>query len=719
MEKNKFRKKISLALTSVIIFSSMLIVFTSRETYSSDGFKSTIDLLDFSLQELMVLQVTSVTRRSQRQFDAAAAIYTITHDDIKQLGITSIPEALRMVPGMQVAKLNGSTWSVSARGFNYVYANKLLVLIDGRTVYAPLFSGVNWDSQNILMDDIDRIEVIRGPGAAMWGTNAVNGVVNVITKSAEDTGGGLVVVSGGTQERLAGAFRYGAEVGEDGYLRGYVQKFDRAAQNKKDGSSAHDGWSMKQTGFRLDYYFPNSDGLTIQGDLYEATTKPPYYVYDQEGLQNKFVNINNDRPQGGANLLARYHGKLGSGDMMLQSYLEYYASDDLRLNEKRQTWDIEFQYGLEWRENHYFLWGGNYRVDWYDLDDKNKRYLTLEQNNFNEEVYSFFIQESFKYTRNLEFTFDGRMESSRSGKVFQPSARFSWRPDNKTTVWGAVSKAVKTPSLSETSVQVGGLSYIGQMKILNTPHDTMFNVNGNPDLKPEKLTAFDVGFRRQLNKDVSIDVAGFWNFYKDVTIFEYSTVCQKGFVALNSTTQFSLCFDPLNPPPIMGGEGPLGYPTVLGNNMEVMTDGLELSVDWRVEDWWRLRLNYGYINVNATANSSVQKGYGAPNELLVEGSAAEHTFNVFSFMSLPDQWSLNIWLKFMDNLDNDLYNINNVRQTMNLDVKVTKILQPGLELSLVGQNLLHANQLQFYDIFTGQTATAVTRSAYFQIRWTF
>ena len=554
MKEKRFKKEKLLSLISVAFFSAMFIGLTIKNVYSNDHLVSTVDLLDFSLKELMVLQVTSVSRRVQRQFDAAAAIYTITSDDIQQFGVTSIPEALRMVPGMQVAKLNGSTWSISARGFNFVYANKLLVLIDGRTVYAPLFSGVNWDAQNILMDDVDRIEVIRGPGAAMWGTNAVNGVVNIITKTAEDTQGGLVRVDAGTYERLAGAFRYGAEVGEDGYLRGYVQRFDRSAQNNKDGSLANDGWSMNQTGFRLDYYSSNNDELTVQGDIYEGATRPPYYVYDQEGLQRQFVKMENNRPQRGGNLQSRYNHKLENGELILKSYLDYYASDDIRLSEERNTWDIEFQHSFQWGGGHNFLWGGNYRVDWYDLDDKNQRYITIEQNNFNEEVYSFFVQESFKYTKNLELTFDGRMENSNSGKEFQPSARFSWTPDNKTTYWGAVSKAIKTPSLSSTSVDISGLSYIGKLEINGFDHDTMFSVNGNKDLKSEKLTAFDFGFRRQLNKDISIDIAGFFNFYKDVTMFDKSEVCQKGFVSF-ATSPFSLCFDPLNPPPLFGGGG--------------------------------------------------------------------------------------------------------------------------------------------------------------------
>ncbi|MDB2384355.1 TonB-dependent receptor [Endozoicomonas sp.] len=707
-----------LLAASVVVLSSVVFAASEEQASSEDNLGSTVDLLDFSLQELMTLQVTSVSRRAQRQFDAAAAVFTITQDDIQSLGITSIPEALRMVPGMQVAKLNGNTWSLSARGFNYVFANKLLVLIDGRTVYAPLFSGVNWDIQNVLMDDIDRIEVIRGPGAALWGSNAVNGVINIMTRHSEDTQKTLVKGRAGTEEK-AGAFRYGTEIDDDTFIRAYAQGFDRDAQKNKDGSDANDDWFMRQVGFRFDRYISERDDLTIQGDVYEGSTRPPYNVYDTS-LHQKVQKTNIDRDQNGGNILARFNRSLDNGSLMIKSYLEYYVNDDLRLNEKRDTWDIDFQHSFDWWDTHHFVWGGNYRVDWYNLDNREQRYITLKERKFNEELYSVFVQDSFKYTPELEFTLSARMQNRMNGGMeFQPNARFSWTPDRETTVWGAISRAVKTPALSETSLQIKNISYMGKLyhPLTGTSNDTFFSVHGNPDLESEKLTALDLGYRKQLTPTFSVDVAAFLNHYKDVTAYQYSGVCDTG-LTLEPINEF--CYDLANTPPFLGagGTGPGIFPTMLGNTLEVTTHGFELAFDWQAKDWWRLRLNYSYINVDA--DSKRKDDYGHRNEQIVEGIAAKHTANLLSSMKLPNQWSLNMWVKFIDKLRLDPhYDVNNIKANTNLDIKLTKALKPGLELSLVGQNLLHHRQAQFYEVFTGQAQTEVERSAYLQLRWEF
>ncbi|MDD7806008.1 MAG: TonB-dependent receptor [Endozoicomonas sp. (ex Botrylloides leachii)] len=716
MKKKKFKvKKGFLASVSVL-----LAVFSSNTSIASasteDTFGSTVELLDFSLQELMTLQVTSVSRRAQRQFDAAAAVFTITQDDIRSFGITSIPEALRMVPGVQVAKLNGNTWSLSARGFNYIFANKLLVLIDGRTVYAPLFSGVNWDIQNLLMDDIDRIEVIRGPGAALWGSNAVNGVINIMTRHAEDTQKTLLKGSAGTEGK-AGAIRYGTDIDEDTFIRAYAHGFDQNAQKNRDGSNANDDWFMHQGGFRFDRYIGEKDSITIQGDLYEGSTRPPYNVYDID--QHKIVQKTNaDRAQNGGNILARFNRSLDNGSLMFKSYLDFYVNDDLRLNEKRDTWDIEFQHSFDWWDNHYFIWGGNYRVDWYNLDDREQNFTKVQERTFNEELYSLFVQDSFKYTPDLEFTFSARAQSSMNGGIeVQPNVRFSWTPDRETTVWGAISRAVKTPALSETRLKINNISYMGKLKQGNSLNDTFFSVQGNPDLNSEKLTAIDFGFRKQFMPSFSIDTAAFVNYYKDVTAYEYSGICEAPF-QLNAT--FEICFDPANLPPAFAANqtGPVIFPTILNNTLEVVTHGIEFSFDWRVKEWWRIRLNYSYINVDA--DSKQKNDYGRRNEMIVEGIAAKHTANLFSHMSLSSSWDLSFWLKYIGSLRLDPhYDVNNIKANTNIDLKLTKEIKPGLELSLVGQNLLYNRQLQFYEVFTGQMQTEVERSAYLQLRWEF
>ncbi len=739
MDKRVFRVGKVFFLPIIFISSLSLIVPVTSKAANGHDLGSTVELLDLSLQELMVLQVTSVSRRSQRQFDAAAAIYTITRDDINDLGITSIPDALRMVPGMQVAKLNGNTWAMSARGFNYVFANKLLVLIDGRSVYSSLFSGVNWDVQNVMLEDIDRIEVIRGPGAALWGSNAVNGVINIITRHSEDTQNGIVTARVGTEEKVAGSVRYGGELGEETFYRIYAQGFDRDSrvwpdkglpQNWKQnwaGKKANDGWHMKQLGFRLDHYLSANDELTVQGDIYSGITRPPYYIYDINS-HNFQVKDNFDREQSGGNILARYKQLLGPTELIIKSYYESAVNDDLRLKEGRDTWDIEFQHSFYWGNAHHFIWGANYRVDWYDLDDRNKDFIAIENRNFNEELYSAFVQDAFELRPDLDITFSARIESNRvTGNEFQPNLRFAWTPDRNTTIWGAVSKAVKTPALSETSLTITNTSYHGirtLQPLAGTP--AMFSLSGNPKLDSEKLTAFDFGFRKQITNELSVDLAGYLNFYKDVTSYQDAGTCPAtgGFIKSDALSQTqTICIDPNNlyPNP---GPGPamlpsvMSYPTILGNTLEVFTHGLELALDWQVQEWWRLRLNYSYINVDA--DSHRKDIFGDGNEDVVEGIAAKHTANLFSFMQLPEQWKLIIWLRFIDKLRLDpVYDVNNIKANINGDIKVSKEIKPGLEFAVVGQHLLDSKQLQFNEVFTGQMRTEVERSVYMQVRWAF
>ncbi len=726
----------SIVILLMTAISCFVFVGSQVKASEGDSLGSTVELLDFSLQELMVLQVTSVSRRSQRQFDAAAAVYTITRDDIQDMGITSIPDALRMVPGMQVARLNGNTWSASARGFNYVFANKVLVLIDGRTVYSSLFSGVNWDVQNVVLEDIDRIEVIRGPGAALWGANAVNGVINIITRHSEDTQGGLISASVGTEERAAGLVRYGGELSEESFYRVFVRGFDRDAQVKvPSGRSANDNWHMRQAGFRFDYYLSDQDELTLQGGVYQGTTKPPYYVYNLN--QHAFEARDKvDRDQNGGNVIARYKQSLGDGELILKSYYEKYLNDDLRLKEGRETWDLEFQHSFPWWDTHHFIWGGNYRVDWYNLDDRDKRFISIEDRKFNEELYSVFAQDSFKLRPDLDITLSARMENNRvTGNEFQPNMRFAWTPNRETTVWGAVSKAVKTPALSETSLTITNISYLGKTDETGNGGlfygiPSMFSVSGNPKLDSEKLTAFDFGIRKQINPDLSVDLAGYLNFYKDVTSYEESDACvTPGFetypLSRSEALELLICDDPAIRTYVSDGNGGfvpragvVAFPTSLTNGLKVFTHGLELALDWKVRDWWRLRLNYSYINVDA--DSSNKDGYGEANEDIVEGIAAKHTANLLSSFKLPEQWTLNIWLRYISKLHLDPhYEVNNIKANTNADIKLSKEIRPGLEFSIVGQNLLDSQQQQFYEVFTGQMQTEVQRSVYVNVHWAF
>ena len=230
------------------------------------------DLTDLTLEELMSVTVTSASKRTEKLSETAAAMYVITQEDIRRSGANSIPEVLRMVPGMQVARIDGNKWAISARGFNGRFANKLLVLIDGRTVYSPLFSGVYWDAQDVLMEDVQRIEVIRGPGATLWGANAVNGVINIITKSANESQGGMISAGGGSKESPFGSARYGTQLDSNVFCKVYVKGFKVDNNITPTGTTSSDKWSMYRGGGSVDWNCSPNDLLTVQGDLYSGST---------------------------------------------------------------------------------------------------------------------------------------------------------------------------------------------------------------------------------------------------------------------------------------------------------------------------------------------------------------------------------------------------------------------------------------------------------------
>ena len=288
---------------------SLFLVLAGRPGQGAD---LPLDLTALSLEELMDLEVTTVSRKEQSLFESPAAVYVITREYIRRAGFTSIAEALRLAPGLQVARIDANKWAITARGFNGRFANKLLVLIDGRIVYTSLFSGVFWEAQDILLEDVERIEVIRGPGAALWGANAVNGIINIITRKARDTQGGLARAGMGSEERAFGTLRYGGKLGADTYWRVHARYFDRDDFVDAAGKRAADAWEVRRGGFRLDRGGATSNTLTLIGDLYRGklgqtmekipSLEPPYTR-----------SFDFDSDMAGASLLARWKRRLASG----------------------------------------------------------------------------------------------------------------------------------------------------------------------------------------------------------------------------------------------------------------------------------------------------------------------------------------------------------------------------------------------------------------------
>jgi iron complex outermembrane receptor protein len=440
------------------------------------------DIADLSIEELGNIQVTSVSRHAERLSDAAASIFVITGEDIRRSGATRLAEVLRLAPNLEVARSSASSYAISARGFNNTIANKLLVLIDGRTVYTPLFSGVFWDAQDVMLEDVERIEVISGPGATLWGANAVNGVINVITRRASDTQGAFAYGHAGDLERGYGA-RYGGTMGAVGAYRVYGRFFDVFDTSRAGGATASDGWSKGQVGFRTDWGTA-ANSFTLQGDAYRGSL-------DQA--------IGDDTSISGNNLLGRWNRDLADwGQLQVQSYFEHTERDiPGTFAEHLNIFDVEFQHGLRAIGAHRLTWGGGYRHG----DDRvsNSASLAFLPANRGLRWANVFAQDEIALEENLRLTLGAKFENtSYTGTEPLPSARLAWKPDPQRLVWGAVSRALRAPSRIDRDFFV-------------TAGPTQ--LNGGPDFVSEVVKVFELGFRDQPLPQAMYSISLFHNIY--------------------------------------------------------------------------------------------------------------------------------------------------------------------------------------------------------------
>ena len=702
-------KKQSLLLAAVIPILALPVGLKA----DSSAQISDDELLDLSLEELISLDVpdvTSVSKRKQRLMDSPAAVYVITDEDIRRSGVTSIPEALRMVPGVQVARLNSNTWSISTRGFNYIFANKLLVLIDGRTVYSPLFSGVNWDVQDTMLEDIARIEVIRGPGAALWGANAVNGVINIITKHAADTQGGLLSTGFGSEEKAFGSYRYGSEFGDDGYYRAFVKSFSRDGLVNADGSDANDDWQINRAGLRADWRTRNGSEVSLQGEIYEGTTSPTLKVLNDDTKEQELLT-NQSRDQKGGHLIGNYKRYLNDGShISVKGYYDRYENYDYRVTEKRDVADLEFQHQMLPWGNHDIIWGLGYRFTHYNLTDMNQ--ISTGDPDRTDQLYSAFIQDHISLTPQLALTLSSRFEHNDfTGFEVQPNASLTWKISDQQTLWFKAASAVKTPSISETSVTSRGIAFIREdERLLPISIHELLAITGNENLESENLFALEVGYREQFNNRLLFDITAFFNQYRDLLAYvNYS--CLDG----TAPTEF----------PFLQGFGCYytQQPTIpvyelsstFANGLTANTYGVELTTDWQATPWWKLQFNYSFLSVDAFSESTgnpVTDGYLRGNEVLLETLSADHTANIRSQMNLPNQWYLDFWVRYMDNLGDA-----HVGSYTALDVRVAKKFSENLEISLTGQNLFDKQRLEFSEIFSGLGESEVQQAWYLQLRW--
>jgi iron complex outermembrane receptor protein len=632
-----------------------------------------------SLEELMSIEVSSAAKRPQRLVDAATAIYAIGREDIRRSGATNIPELLRTVPGVQVSRIDASRYAVSIRGFSNRYSGKLLVLQDGRSLYNPLFSGTYWEAQDVVLEDVERIEVIRGSGGTLWGANAVNGVINIITRNAKDTQGTFVEAKGGSLE-VGGVLRHGGELGEGGHFRAYAKLDKHGPLEMPAGQDAHDAWEQKRAGFRIDLAPRPADAFTIQGDAYETDARQRSLLMSQTTLTSSFVP--DTARLSGANLLARWQHKASAQEnWQLQAFVDRTELDEVTEMQRIDTVDIEWQHRLQLSAAQDLTWGLGYRNVRVSVDGGFTIAMTDPRKNH--EIYTGFVQDEIRLQDDLNLTLGTKLEhNDDTGLEVQPSARLQWRTTPTDNFWAAVSRSVQTPSVAATST----FAHVGTQPVPMLG-SAVVGVRGNPDVLSEVMLSREIGYRGQFGPDVSVDVAAFYNTYDRLVSREAS------------------------------GPSFVPYPLIsLGfdNLMEGKTYGFELAGNWQVAPSWRLHGSYSWLKMDLRAKAGGQGvlGFGAA------GSSPEHMLKLHSLYKLTHNLELDAALHFNDRLSfTTQAGTLPVERFTRFDLRLGWQPSRDVEVNLIGRNLLDKRRAEY--IAEDLTANQVPRSLLLQAKWKF
>lgn len=650
---------------------------TAKAQESTPPQESAADLKKLSLAELMEIEVTSVSRRPEKLSESPSAIQVITGEDIRRSGASNLPDALRLADNLTVAQKASHAWAITARGFNTDLANKLLVLIDGRTVYTPLFSGVFWDRQDTLLEDVDRIEVISGPGGTQWGANAVNGVINVISKSARDSQGLYLEGGGGTQLRGFAGLRYGGALAEDVHFRVYAKYFDRDGEVFPNGRDAGDSWRLGQGGFRLDSLQSEKNSLTLQGDFYGG---------DAERATGGTSDV------GGGNVLFRWSRAASArSNTTLQLYFDRtHLSDPIpasvinslplapagRLVDDLDTLDLDFQHRLAVGSAHRLVWGLAYRFTHDEVG--NAPALAFVPPILDRNLFSAFAQDEFAVSPSVAVTLGSKVEhNDYTGFEVEPSLRLRWNSSSRTTLWAAVSRAVRAPSRVDRHERLPtpGLAPLVENLLV-----------GGRNFRSETLVAWEAGLRAQIAQKAQGSLSAFYNRYDSI----------------RSTSP--------SPPP-----SALGLPLFFENNLEASTHGLEVSLDYQPTAWWRLHTGYAFLGEDVR----VAPGKTDFNKALNETADPRHQWAARSSVNVGSAVEADLAIRRVGSFT---FNSAGVPATVPAYTEATAQLAwratKRLGLSVVGQNLLHARHLE-YVISSPNPREEISRAVHAKVtlRW--
>jgi iron complex outermembrane receptor protein len=621
------------------------------------------DLTEMSLEELMSLEVTSVSKKAQSKTDVAAAITVITSEDIRRGGFTVIPEALRSVPGLQVARVDANRWAISIRGFNSLFANKLLVMVDGRSVYNPAFGGTYWDVQDYPIEDVERIEVIRGPGGTVWGMNAVNGVINIITKKSKDTQGVLLSGYAGSQENGATA-RFGSGIeglGEETHYRVYARGFAFDDQDLDQDQNGNDEWRQARLGFRIDSQLTEKDSLRVSGDFYD--------IDNDQGVFNPLVGFPGQSlfntahyEQRGGNIVIDWDRKISEDHDL--SVMAYYSGShrEFLLEENRHTAALDIQDNFALMDNVSVSVGTDYRYSTSTIsDDSVGLPLAFDPSDQDFHVVNGFAQFQVDLLDDMLSLIAGTKLSYNnwSGFEVQPSGRFILKPIEGHAFWGAISRAVRTPTQADrdVSINLGGLQVVGDR-----------------NFRSEEVLSFEAGYRFYPWEKLNAEIALFWNEYDSTSTLTASPVLPPGAVRF-------------------------------ANQGDVTTRGVEIEVNFTPFEWWKVRTSYTFLNIDQDVSSMSVLTSREKNV------NPEHQFNIQSFFDLPLGFEFDASLYYVDGLSDvtPTGETDNVEQYVRLDLRLGYKPTDWLELALIGQNLIDRRHFEQADFTLGQS-TQVPRS---------
>ena len=660
----------------------VLLLAISRFSWAGDPGANPVVLKNLSLEELSQIEVTTPSREPVKAFRTPSAIFVITGEDIRRSGAINLPAALRLAPGVEVARIDGSKWSIGNRGFGSRLTRSVLVIIDGRTVFTPLFNGTYWEVQDTPMADIERIEVVRGPGGTIWGPNAVNGVINVITKNAKDTQGLLLSAGGGNEEQGFADFRYGGGNGKTFNYRLYGKGFTRGPEIHSDGKN-FDDWRAAQTGFRMDWNRSARDKFTLQFDLYRVEAGESVQATSYTQPYSRIINANAELS--GGNLSGRWERTIGDGDSVkLQFYYDRSNRNEPNFGENRDTFDVDFLQRIRIPARHQISFGLGARIG-----PVNNRQvvsgLTFVPAKRTDYLLTAFLQDEIELvkqrlaltlgTKILRTNFTRQLE-------WEPSARLMWTPNEDHSVWAAFTHAVRTPSDAEANFNLS--AYINTTES-GTPYFARFNANRN--FAPEQLNGYELGYRTMVGKNLYIDITGFYNRYHNLFSQDIT-----GVPFLEPTPQ---------PPHLL-------LPAQFRNGLRGVTKGAEIAPEWRPVSFWRLRASYSHLHMNIVkAINSGDIGTGPR----IEGSSPQHQARLQSSLDMSKNFQMDVAYRYVSALPGQ-----GVKAYMSADARLGWRINDELEISLIGRNLFQPRH--FESGGNPGPLVAIRRSAFLKLTWT-